>query len=80
MTSPMNEKLREKRAVWLMNNRGALSSVAEKCNLSSGYVSDIYRGNRRSRSGEVETLLAEMGAPGFERRAAPPAVEPQSAA
>jgi hypothetical protein len=60
--------LKEKRDQWLAANRGILARISEELGITPQFVGDVFWGRRTSRSGQVEGRLAELGAPGVERR------------
>ncbi len=67
------EKSRQQRILWLADNVGVLSRIAEEFSVSQPYVSDIYHGRRpaNSETGEgIKARLAALGAPGFGQVAA----------
>jgi hypothetical protein len=49
--------------VWVSDNRGAMTSIAEKAGVSPQFVHLVLRGARSSSDGRVERLLREKGAP-----------------
>lgn len=61
----MDRKLKEKRVLWLRDNRGTLTRIAKKFALSRGYVAEVYWGQKRSGEGRIEDELLRLGAPGF---------------
>jgi hypothetical protein len=61
-----NKKARQRRILWLDENKGVLTRIATACSVSQPFVSEIFHGRRSSRNGQVEALLADAGAPGFE--------------
>lgn len=67
----MDRKLKEKRVLWLRDNRGALTRIARKLAFSRGYVAEVYWGQKRSAEERIETELLRLGAPGFGTRSAP---------
>lgn len=66
--SQQGEEIRTARAqriLWLADNPGVITRIAEACDLSQPFVSDVFHGRRSSRGGAVEARLAQLGAPGF---------------
>lgn len=57
-------KLTPKRR-WLVERPGVISRIAKELGVTQPFVSDVFHGRRKSRSGDVEKKLAELGAPGF---------------
>lgn len=56
-------KARRQRIIWLDENKGILTRIADQIGVSLPYVSDVFHGKRNSEA--VATKLAEAGAPGF---------------
>ncbi len=56
---------------WVANNRGVMTSIARKVNLSPQFVHLVFRGERSNQ--EVERLLREAGAPIADRQTEPTA-------
>ena len=51
--------------IWLAQNRGILTKVSlqVKPPVSPQFVSQVYRGIRKSKDGKIERLLKQYGAP-----------------
>lgn len=56
---------RSRRILWVADNKGVLTKIAEELGVTQPFVSDVFYGRRKSRNGDVEKRLAEFGAPGF---------------
>lgn len=50
--------------VWVSQNRGILTSIADRANVTPQMVHMVLRGLRKSVGGKVERMLKEAGAPG----------------
>ncbi len=61
----MSTTTSEAMIVWLAQNRGVLSKIAEqvKPTVSPQFVGQICRGKRKSRDGKIERILKSYGAP-----------------
>lgn len=62
--------------VWVSNNRGKLTDIAGKSNVSPQFVHLVLRGERSSSDGRVERLLREAGAPIADRESKEPEPTP----
>jgi hypothetical protein len=54
---------RRRRIVWLDENKGILTRIANQIGVSVPYVSDVFHGKRNNDA--VAAKLADAGAPGF---------------
>jgi hypothetical protein len=52
------------RQKWLRENKGILTRIAERFDVSGVHVSKVFR--KIDRNARIEAHLAEIGAPGFE--------------
>lgn len=61
----MPTQLNEAMIVWLAQNRGLLSKIAEqvKPSVTPQFVGQVCRGKRKSRDGKIERILRSYGAP-----------------
>jgi hypothetical protein len=50
-------------ALWMANNRGALTDVSLKCGVTPQFVHMVLNGRRKSSAGDVEAELRKVGAP-----------------
>lgn len=50
--------------VWVSQNRGILTSIADRANVTPQMVHMVLRGLRKSEGGKIERMLKEAGAPG----------------
>ena len=50
--------------VWVSQNRGILTSIADRLNVTPQMVHMVLRGLRKSEGGKIERMLREAGAPG----------------
>lgn len=57
------KKARQQRILWLDENKGILTRIANEVGVSQPFVSDVFHGKRNSDA--VAAKLAEAGAPGF---------------
>jgi hypothetical protein len=61
----LQREARNARIVWLADNPGIITRVAEEHGVTQPFVSDVFHGRRKSRDSEIEKRFAELGAPGF---------------
>ena len=50
--------------MWVSQNRGILTSIADRLNVTPQMVHMVLRGLRKSEGGKIERMLREAGAPG----------------
>ncbi len=61
----MSTKTKEAMIIWLANNRGVLSKIAEEMRpkVTPQFVGQVCRGTRKSKDGKIERILRTHGAP-----------------
>lgn len=61
----MSTKTKDAMIVWLANNRGVLTRLAEQMKppVTPQFVGQICRGTRKSKDGRIERILRAYGAP-----------------
>lgn len=59
--------LKDQRTLWLSHNKGVIKRISEETGISHAYCCLVWRGQATTRGRRVERMLAERGAPGFER-------------
>jgi hypothetical protein len=61
------EDIERSKRYWLADNPGVLTRIANEFNVKQPFVSDVFHKRRKSEARRIETRLAQLGAPGFEK-------------